>query len=104
MPVTPLPGAAAVVTVGGTPVAAVPADVDGTNCIITNPLLAVDQGIVTAEPIYVNPVDAAGLEAHGNNWAIEPGASWTGIAGQVSATSVNANTSGHRFSVVYWKV
>lgn len=102
-PVTPLPGTNAIVAVGGTPVVAVPALPAGINgCTITNPYLASDQGIVTAEPLYVNPVDAAGTQANDNTFALQPGGSWSGIRGQITATSVNAATSGHKFSVVYW--
>lgn len=98
--VTPVAGDNSVVVVGGTPVVAIAAAPNGG--YITNPYLAVDQDIVTAEPIYIDPVGLPGLEANGTTFAVEPGQTWPIIPGQTTPTYVNANTSGHKFSVVKW--
>jgi hypothetical protein len=50
--------------------------------------------------MYVDPVGAAGTQANGTTFAIYPGESWTLIPGQTTPTSVNAPTSGHKFSGV----
>lgn len=98
-PVTPVPGLASQVTTGGTPVNAAPPGIAGG--FITNPYLAADQG-VASEPLFINPVTAAGLQANGTTFSLQPGQSWPLIPGQTTVTSVNAVTAGHKFSVVYW--
>jgi len=101
MAVTPVPGDASVVTTGGTFVVAVAANALGQNGgIITNPASAADQGIGSAEPLYINPVDDATLQANGNTFELQPGQSWVLIPGQTTATTANALTSGHKFSCV----
>lgn len=100
MSVTPVAGLASVVTVGGTPVIAIGPMPNGG--LIVNPYSPSDQGIAAVEPIYVNPVGDATLEGNGTTFAIQPGGSWTVIPGQSTNTSVNAATSGHKFSVVKW--
>lgn len=100
MVVTPQAGVASVITTGGTAVVAVNANPNGG--IITNPLLATDQNIGTAEVLYVNAVTTAIAGAYGTTFALQPGQSWTIIPGQNTATSVNAATSGHKFSCVSW--
>ncbi len=106
MPVTPIPGDASQVVTGGTAIVAVAANPDGVNgLVITNPATAADQGFDpadTPEPLYVDAVTDATLEGNGTTFRIEPGGSWYGIAGQTTATSVNAATSGHKFSVTQW--
>ena len=100
MSIIPTPGLVSVVTVGGTPVTVANGGQNGG--IITNPLLATDQGIASTEPLYINPVTAAGLAGNGTTFALQPGQSWEFIAGQTTPTSVNAVTSGHKFSVVIY--
>lgn len=101
-PVTPIAGLASEVTVGGTAVVVNAGDVNGG--YIMNPVTPGDQntGLDYAEPLYVNPVGAAGVEGNGTTFRIEPGGTWSFIAGQTTPTSVNAATSGHKFSVVTW--
>lgn len=94
------PGSSYAVVIGGQSVIAVPAGANGG--VITNPLLATDQDLVTAEPLIVNPIGTAGANAGGANFALQPGQSWQIIPGQTTPTSVNASTSGHRFSVMVW--
>ena len=97
-PVTPIPGLVSQVTTGGTAVEAVAAGPNGG--FITNPLSAADQGLANTEPLYVNPVGAAGVAANGTTFALQPGGTWFLIPGQLTQTSVNAASSGHKFSVV----
>ncbi len=102
MAVTPQPGNATTVAVGGTPVAAVlavPAGINGG--YITNPLTTADQG-VTAEPLYVNIVANATTSGNGTTVALQPGQTFSLIPGQTTAASVNAATSGHKFTCVFW--
>lgn len=99
-PVTPTAGNASVVTVGGTPVTAIVGGPNGG--IISNPLTETDQGISPIEAIYVDPVNPAALIGNGTTFSIQPGQTWSVIPGQTTVTSVNAATSGHKFSVVNW--
>jgi hypothetical protein len=98
-PVTPVAGPNTFITTGGVSVIAIfPAPNGG---YITNPLSASDQGIATAETLYVDPVGSAGvLHANTTTFALAPGQTWTVIAGQTTPTFVNAATSGHKFSAV----
>jgi archaellum component FlaG (FlaF/FlaG flagellin family) len=102
MAVNPQPGTNSVVTVGGTAVEAVPASPQGGG-IITNPTTNTDQAIAgTAEPLYVCAIGPATLQANGTTFALAPGQSWNVIPGQMSNTTVNAATGGHKFSVIWW--
>ena len=96
--VTPSPGLVSIVASGGTAVVAAGPTANG--IIITNPLTATDQGIGSAEPLYINPVTTAGVAGNGTTFALAPGQSWSLNFGQTTNTSVNAPTSGHQFSVV----
>ena len=103
-PVTPIPLLASVVAIGNTAVAAVGPNPNGG--FLQNPSSSADQG-VGPEDIVVNPVTAAvapGVAGgvNGTNFRIPPGGSWTVIAGQTTQTSVNAASSGHKFSGVSW--
>lgn len=103
MPVTPNEGSASVVTTGGTAVIAVAAVVGGLNGgYITNPSTAADQGIATAQTLYVDVVNPAILGGYGSTAALSPGQSFTFPAGMTTPVSVNAATSGHRFVSVWW--
>ena len=98
--VTPIAGVATQIVTGGVTLIAVAANPNGG--FITNPLTYTDQGIATAEPLYVSAVGGATLSANGTTFALQPGQTWEIIPGQTSATYVNAATSGHKFSVVSW--
>jgi hypothetical protein len=100
MAVTPVAGVNSQVTTGGTSVIAANGGQNGG--VITNPLLAADQNIGSAEVLWINPVGAAGTAANNTTFALQPGQSWTLIPGQSTATWVNATTSGHKFSVVVY--
>jgi hypothetical protein len=102
-PVTPKPGQNIVVTTGGTPVVVVPAGPNGG--FITNPVYPADQGLgsgVSAEALYVDPLNPATLAANGTCFRLGPGETWEIIPGQTTPTTVNAATSGHKFSVVWY--
>ena len=93
-------GVTSTIAVSGTAVVVVPAAPNGG--VITNPYLASDQGLVTAEVLYVNPVGLATLTANNTTFALQPGQSWQVIPGQTTQTTVNAPTGGHAFSVIWW--
>jgi archaellum component FlaG (FlaF/FlaG flagellin family) len=101
MAVNPQPGTNSVVTQGGTAIEAVPANPQGGG-IITNPVSNTDQAVSPAEPLYVCANGLAGTVANGTTFALAPGQSWNVIPGQITNTTVNAATSGHRFSVIWW--
>lgn len=101
IPVTPVSGVNTFVTTGGTGAIAISGNPNGG--YITNPLSSTDQGIGTAEPLFIDPVGSATmLRANGTVFALQPGQTWTIIPGQATPTYVNSTTSGHKFSVVSW--
>lgn len=70
---------------------------------ITNPLEAADQGLETAEVLYVDCVgQGENLAANTTTFALQPGQTWSFIPGQVTATYVNCASGGHRFSGVIY--
>ena len=88
--------AATVIAIGGKPVTVAYGPVLGG--LITNPSVAVGQGIETAEILYLDPTGApAALEVTETTVAIQPGSSYL-IPNQTTNVSVNAATSGHLFS------
>ncbi len=93
-------GITTVITEGGTAANVLPPNINGG--MITNPVSNADQGITDAEPLYVNPIGAATLVGHGDVFVLQPGQTWIAVPGQSSFTSVNAVTSGHRFSAIWW--
>lgn len=102
-PVIPQAGATSVIAAGGTAVIAANAVPQGINGgYITNPLSPTDQGLAASEPLYVNPVGAATLQGNGTTFALQPGQTWFMIPGQTTATSVNAVSSGHKFTCVVY--
>ena len=99
-PVTPVAGLVSMVTTGGVAVTVVPGGPNGG--FITNPYTAADQGIVTAENLYVDAVNPATTTGNGTTFTIFPGGSWPIIPGQTTVTTVNSVTDGHRFSVTWY--
>lgn len=65
---------------------------------ITNPFYAADQGLVSSEVLYINLTGPAGVQENETNFAIQPGRFFTLPVGFVGVVSVNAVTTGHRFS------
>lgn len=99
-PVTPVVGSASAIVTGGTAVTVVPPNPNGG--YISNPYSASDQGISVAEWIYVDPVTSAILGSYGTTSGIAPGGSFNIIPGTTLPTTVNAATTGHRFTVVWY--
>lgn len=100
MSITPIPGINVIVASGGVSVAVIPPMPLGG--VITNPYSAADQGLSAPEVLYVNPIDAATLNANGNTFALQPGQSWTVVPNQSTGTTVNAASTGHKFSAISW--
>ena len=99
--VTPVAGLTSEVLLGGTAVVVIPPNANGG--VITNPYAASDQGLENAEVLYIDPTGAAAdLSANGTAFALQPGQEWTIIPGQTTSTSVNAASSGHKFSAIYY--
>lgn len=97
----PRAGQITTVTTGGTAVNAIDATpLNG--CTITNPLTLGDQGIAAAEPLLVNPVTTATAAANITTVSIPPGSSYSCIPNSNGPVSVNAVTTGHKFTVVRW--
>lgn len=97
MPIAIYGLAVSAVPIGNRPEFAVYAPVIGG--VITNPSDASGQGIPIVEVLYLDPTGApAGLEAFGTTIALQPGQTYTIPANQTTNISVNAVTSGHRFS------
>lgn len=96
-PIAIYPGATSVVATGGTAVIAVYGEFMGGT--ITNPAAAADQGIPAAEDLYVSIAGMAGLVETSTTVALQPGQSFQFAPGQTTQVSVNAVTSGHKFSV-----
>ena len=88
------------VSTGGTAVTAISGPVNG--YYIFNPLLAVDQGIGAAEPLYIDTVGTATTSGNATNSAIAPGQAFYGIGLTNTTVSVNAATTGHAFTCVRW--
>jgi hypothetical protein len=88
--------AATVVPVGGHAITAMYGPVAGG--VITNPQRAADQGIEVPEVLYVDITgNAAALQETTTTIPVQPGGSYV-IPDQTTSVSVNAKTSGHRFS------
>lgn len=104
MAVTPVPGPNTVITTGGTAVGCIPPNPNGG--YVTNPLSAADQGLSTAEVLYLDPTNTSPGSTpgsgNGSAVALQPGQTWNVIPGQTTTTVVNAASSGHKFTAVWW--
>ena len=69
---------------------------------IVNPNAPADQGLVTAEPLYVNQVGNAVLQANGTTVALQPGQSFTIIPFTTTPVTVASASANHKFSAVMW--
>jgi hypothetical protein len=67
-------------------------------CLITNPLIAADQGIATAEEIWVSVAATATQSAATPSIPIPPGSSFSCGGGLTTAVSWIAATQGHKIS------
>jgi hypothetical protein len=98
---TPVTGPATVTSpTPGTPVTAIAVNQAGG--YIVNPSLAADQGVTTAEPLYVNQVTGATLQANGTTIALQPGQSYSVIPNTTTPVTVCAATASHKFTAVQW--
>ena len=97
MAVVPYRAAVTTVTTGGQAVVAIFGGVTGA-CIV-NPSNPADQNVNPIEPLYVDPTGApAALTETATTFELQPGQAWFAPAGQLTSISVNAKTSGHKFS------
>ncbi len=72
--------------------------------LIVNPMSASDQGIGGQETLYVDPTGApAALMETATTVAIQPGQSYVVTPNQTTNVSVNAATSGHKFSAIVFE-
>lgn len=83
---------------GGTPVTVMSGPLAGG--FVTNPQSAEDQGIPVIEALFIDLTGPAALEETATTYPIQPGQTFTIPAGMLGDVSVNAATSGHRFSAV----
>lgn len=101
-PIRVLPAAAFAVKTGGVPVTAIFGGVAGG--FIQNPATAIDEGFGANDPVEVLFIDPSGapavLSETATCFALQPGAFWRVPRGQTTQISINAVTSGHRFSAV----
>ena len=84
----------------GIPVIAIAANQSGG--YIVNPLLAADQGLATAEVLYVNQVGPSDTQANGTTIALQPGQSYTVIPQTTTPVSVASLSASHKFTAVQW--
>jgi hypothetical protein len=69
---------------------------------IVNPLLAADQGLASAEVLYVNQVGTCDVQANGTTIALQPGQSYTVIPFTTTPVSVASSMGNHKFTSVQW--
>lgn len=89
------------VLVGGVPVTPIFGPVAGG--IVVNPPTAEGQGIPTVEVLSLDVTGAAALGETSTTILIQPGQTYTVPPGMTTNVSVNAATSGHRFSGVVFQ-
>ncbi len=98
--VTPRACAVTAITTGGTAVTVLTGPANG--YYVFNPLSATDQGIVSAEALYIDPTQTAVTTGSGTNASLAPGQVFYGIGSSSLGVSVNAATSSHAFTCVRW--
>jgi hypothetical protein len=69
---------------------------------ISNPTTPADQGLATAESLYVNPVGNAVNAAGGTTTELRPGQTYFIIPYSVTPVTVTAKTANHNFTAVQW--
>jgi hypothetical protein len=69
---------------------------------IVNPFDPADQGLSTAEPLYVDQVGNAVLQANGTTIALQPGQSYTIIPNTTTPVTVASASASHKFTAVMW--
>jgi hypothetical protein len=84
----------------GIPVNAIAANQSGG--YIVNPLLPADQGLGSAEVLFVNQVGPSDVQANGTTIALQPGQSYTVIPNTTTPVSVASLSASHKFTAVQW--
>lgn len=84
------------VRVGGEPTIAIYRGAQGGQ--IVNPLTAADQGLAAAEVLFVDMVGEATLGEGPTTFPLQPGQSWSIPENPTTDVTVNAASTGHRFS------
>lgn len=84
----------------GIPINAIAANQTGG--YIVNPVLAADQGLASAEVLYVNQVGPCDVQANGTTIALQPGQSYTVIPNTTTPVSVASASGNHKFTAVQW--
>jgi hypothetical protein len=98
---TPVVGLATVTSATpGTAVIAI--DVNQAGGYVVNPILPADQGLATAEPLYINQVGNAALAANGTTIALQPGQSYAVIPNTTTPVTVASASASHKFTAVMW--
>jgi hypothetical protein len=69
---------------------------------IVNPLAAVDQGLPSAEVLFVSQVGPADTSANNVTVALQPGQSYTVIPNTTTPVSVASGSANHKFTAVQW--
>jgi hypothetical protein len=69
---------------------------------ITNPLNPADQGLVAAEPLFVNQVTNAALAANGTTVALQPGETYQVVPNTITPVTASAASPNHKFTSVQW--
>jgi len=99
--VSPYPATFTTILTGGEPITAIFGPVIGG--IIVNPQTAQDQGISVVEPLYIDVVNLAASHETSTTISLQPGQSYALPTNLASNVSVNASTSGHKFSAFIWQ-
>lgn len=75
---------------------------DAISCLVKNPLTATDQGIASAERVWINFLTTATATSGAGSIPLEPG-DWIIVGPQTGAVSWIAATTGHKISGVCWQ-
>jgi|SRR6516165_6927500 hypothetical protein len=97
---TPIAGPNTQTVTSGVPVIAIAQNQTGG--YVVNPLLAVDQGLTTAEVLFLNQVGPSDTNANGTTIALQPGQSYTVIPNTTTPVTVAALSANHKFTAVQW--
>jgi|SRR5215469_4291334 len=101
MATTPVAGPAS--QTPGTPGTSIVAiDANQSGGYITNPFSATDQGLTTAEVLYVNQVTLASTNANGTTLALQPGQTYSIIPNTTTPVNVSSMSANHKFTSVEW--
>lgn len=69
---------------------------------VVNPLSPADQGLPTAEVLFVSQVSTADTHANGTTIALQPGQSYTVIPNTTTPVTVASLSPSHKFTAVQW--